>query len=50
VRGGSRWRASSVQAATGYKRPPARVGGIEPPPTRSDRPADDNPQPEDRRA
>lgn len=25
LRGGSRWRPSSVQAATGYKRPPARL-------------------------
>ncbi len=29
LRGGSRWRPSSVQAATGYKRPPAKSRGIE---------------------
>jgi DNA invertase Pin-like site-specific DNA recombinase len=28
LRGGSHWRPSSVQAATGYKRPPARRDGI----------------------
>ncbi|WP_081686497.1 peptidoglycan-binding protein [Candidatus Solirubrobacter pratensis] len=27
IRGGSHWRPSSVQAATGYKRPPARGNG-----------------------
>jgi DNA invertase Pin-like site-specific DNA recombinase len=29
LRGGSRWRPSSVQAATGYKRPPAKPRGVE---------------------
>ena len=29
LRGGSRWRPSSVQAATGYKRPPARTRGVD---------------------
>jgi DNA invertase Pin-like site-specific DNA recombinase len=29
LRGGSRWRPSSVQAATGYKRPPAKRRGVE---------------------
>ena len=29
LRGGSRWRPSSVQAATGYKRPPAKTRGME---------------------
>ena len=28
LRGGSHWRPSSVQAATGYKRPPAKPGAI----------------------
>jgi DNA invertase Pin-like site-specific DNA recombinase len=33
LRGGTHWRPSSVQAATGYKRPPAKpAGGIELPP------------------
>ena len=27
LRGGAEWRPSSVQAATGYKRPPRRKGG-----------------------
>jgi DNA invertase Pin-like site-specific DNA recombinase len=31
-RGGARWRPSSVQTAAGYKRPPARLGGIDLPP------------------
>jgi DNA invertase Pin-like site-specific DNA recombinase len=31
-RGGARWRPSSVQAAAGYKRPPAPLGGIDLPP------------------
>ena len=37
LRGGTHWRPSSVQAATGYKRPPAKpAGGLElPPPTRT---------------
>ena len=36
LRGGTHWRPSSVQAATGYKRPPARPAGIEiPPPVRT---------------
>ena len=29
LRGGARWRPSSVQAATGYKRPPAKPRGVE---------------------
>ena len=29
LRGGARWRPSSVQAATGYKRPPAKARGVE---------------------
>jgi DNA invertase Pin-like site-specific DNA recombinase len=29
LRGGARWRPSSVQAATGYKRPPAPPSGVE---------------------
>jgi len=29
LRGGTHWRPSSVQAATGYKRPPTRPAGIE---------------------
>ena len=33
LRGGTHWRPSSVQAATGYKRPPAKpAGGLELPP------------------
>ena len=36
LRGGTHWRPSSVQAATGYKRPPARAGDLElPPPARA---------------
>jgi DNA invertase Pin-like site-specific DNA recombinase len=38
LRGGSHWRPSSVQAATGYKRPPARAGAIPPPPRRASDP------------
>jgi DNA invertase Pin-like site-specific DNA recombinase len=34
LRGGSQWRPSSVQAATGYKRPAARHRGLESPPRR----------------
>lgn len=34
LRGGSRWRPSSVQAATGYKRPPAKPRGVDLPPPR----------------
>jgi DNA invertase Pin-like site-specific DNA recombinase len=29
LRGGARWRPSSVQAATGYKRPPAKARGVD---------------------
>ena len=33
LRGGTHWRPSSVQAATGYKRPPAKpAGGLQLPP------------------
>ena len=32
LRGGTHWRPSSVQAATGYKRPPAKPAGRELPP------------------
>jgi DNA invertase Pin-like site-specific DNA recombinase len=34
LRGGSRWRPSSVQAATGYRRPSAKPRGLELPPLR----------------
>jgi DNA invertase Pin-like site-specific DNA recombinase len=34
VRGGATWRPSSVQRATGYRRPPSRSRGIELPHTR----------------
>jgi hypothetical protein len=30
LRGGSRWRPSSVQAATGYRRPKKRRSGLTP--------------------
>ncbi len=46
VRGGAKWRPSSVQAATGYKRPPQCAHGNELPPIRRD-PAAER---EDRRA
>jgi DNA invertase Pin-like site-specific DNA recombinase/peptidoglycan hydrolase-like protein with peptidoglycan-binding domain len=44
LRGGSHWRPSSVQAATGYKRPPGRPGGILLPPLRRA----SNPEPRER--
>jgi DNA invertase Pin-like site-specific DNA recombinase len=34
LRGGSRWRPSSVQAAAGYRRPPVKPRGVELPPLR----------------
>jgi DNA invertase Pin-like site-specific DNA recombinase len=34
LRGGSHWRPSSVQAATGYRRPSVKPGGLELPPLR----------------
>jgi DNA invertase Pin-like site-specific DNA recombinase/peptidoglycan hydrolase-like protein with peptidoglycan-binding domain len=36
LRGGARWRPSSVQAATGYKRPPAKPRGVDLPRLRDD--------------
>ena len=48
LRGGSHWRASSVQAATGYKRPPARTAGAIPlAPLRRASTADRRERPED---
>jgi len=46
LRGGSHWRPSSVQAATGYKRPPARPGAIPLPPLRRASTADPRERPE----